>query len=217
MQKPLFILYMITLFLVVTFALFIPLTNPLAGDDQSVALIQTMESALNDIQTMKGDFIFLDQDQQGRFFLRKPGKMRFEFAPYGQSDLYVADGLMLHLYDPETGGYNNTLINQTPIGFLLDKTVNFEQDLKILSVNQKRTDETQMTLTLTRRQSPESGHITLYFNRDPVHLTGWDIFDPLGQLTRVRFENVSYNTPIEAGLFTFNPPEISGPDAPSNR
>ena len=96
--------------------------NPLpAAYAQTAARdIQTAEEYLNNLKTMKAEFIQIAHNGaqlSGMFYLNRPGELRFEYNEV--DDFIVADGLLIYFYDSELKEQTNAPIGQTLADFLL--------------------------------------------------------------------------------------------------
>ena len=157
--------------------------------------VQQIEAYLNGITTMQADFIQTHSDgsrYNGTFYLNRPGRLRFEYAP-PNGDYIVADGLLVHYWDNEVKNYSNAPIGSTLADFLLRKKIKLSGDLTVKSV-QDVPDEQRWLVTLSQTADPQAGKLTLLFDKNPLRLVRWRIIDGTGAMTEVSLSK------IETGL-----------------
>lgn len=174
-------------------------------EEQTVAL-GVAESYLNNVRSLRARFIQIAPDgsvAQGKFYLRRPGRLRFEYDP-PVPILIVGDGFLLHYQDKELGQVNEWPIFDTPIGSLSRDEVGFGKDLVVTEVTRA---EGRTTVTVTRREDPGEGSLTLYFTSEPTQLVQWRVKDAQGQVTTVALEDLEINVDISAKLFVWEAPK----------
>ncbi|MSO74732.1 MAG: outer membrane lipoprotein carrier protein LolA [Alphaproteobacteria bacterium] len=173
------------------------------NDEQKLAL-GVAEAYLNNVRSLRARFIQIAPDgnvAQGKFYLRRPGRLRFEYDP-PVPILIVGDGFLLHYQDKELGQINEWPIFDTPIGSLSRDEVSFGKDLLVTDVTRV---EGRTTVTVTRRDDPGDGSLTLYFTSNPTQLVQWRVKDAQGQVTTVALEDLEINVDISAKLFVWEP------------
>ena len=92
-----------------------PAVAELNAQDQ--AEVDRVEAYLDTIKTMKADFLQIDSAggiAEGEVYMRKPGRMRFEYKPPAQI-LVVADGLWLVFHDKELKETTRLPLSATPV------------------------------------------------------------------------------------------------------
>ena len=175
------------------------------GDDQKLAL-GIAETYLNNVRSLRARFIQIAPDgstAEGKFYLRRPGRLRFEYDP-PVPILIVGDGLLLHYQDKELGQINEWPIFDTPIGSLSRDEVGFGKDIAVTEVTHV---EGRTTVTVTRRDDPGDGSLTLYFTSNPTQLVQWRVKDAQGQVTTVALEDLEINLDLSAKLFVWDEPK----------
>lgn len=166
--------------------------------------IARVEAYFNRISTLQSDFTQIGQDGRtatGKFFLRRPGRLRFAYDPPSKI-LVVADGLRLIYHDAELGQTTQVLIIQTPLAVLLDSPV----DLKSGRVSASKVDRRPGTLRVTvlDRKKPEEGSMLLEFGDNPLQLRNWRVTDAQGQQTTIALANLEFDMAIRPDLFRFD-------------
>ncbi len=174
-----------------------PLTT---SEKQDIARV---EDYLNDISSLKAKFLQVNAEGQiaeGDVFMRRPGRMRFEYKPPAQI-LVVADGTWLILHDKELEETNRLPLNATPVSVLLKKDVRLEGDVTVVSVEK---DANTLRLNIIDTDEPEEGGITLVFENKPLKLRKWLVTDAQGNTTSVALSDVERGIALKPELFTFS-------------
>lgn len=178
-----------------------------AGDlDAAVA-------ALRGISTMTADFTQTDRNGStipGKLFLKRPGKIRFEYAPSARM-LVVSNGKSLYLVDYEVKQVQRWPIGNSPLGALLDPS----RDVKSFGRLVPTENPNVVSVEVRDRKRPEYGMITLIFIRDAsapggLRLTNWVALDAQNHRTTVRLSNQAYGASIADNKFSFTDPRRTG-------
>ena len=177
-----------------------------ALDDAQRRALQVVETYLNGVKSLKSRFIQIAPDgslAEGAFYLRRPGRLRFEYDP-PVPILIVGDGLLLHYQDKELGQVNEWPIFDTPIGSLSRDDVGFGKDLAVTEVVRR---EGRVSVTVVRREDPGEGSLTLDFTSNPTQLAQWRVKDAQGLITTVALKELEVNVDVSAKLFVWEPPK----------
>src|SRR5215216_6091811 len=86
-------------------------------DDQQRALVQRINAYLTSVHTLIGDFVQVGPDgsrTDGKFYLQKPGRVRFEYNPPSPLEL-VADGSSVAVRDRRLSTQDVYPLSQTPL------------------------------------------------------------------------------------------------------
>lgn len=169
--------------------------------------LQKAESYLNSITTMQAEFIQTHSDGSrfnGQFYLNRPGRLRFEYAP-PNGDYIVADGLLVHYWDNEVKNYSNAPIGSTLADFLLRKKIKLSGDLTVKDV--KSVPDNRLLITLSQTADPQAGELSLLFDRDPMRLRRWRVIDGTNAMTEVSLYNVQTSIRIDPRKFVFKTPK----------
>jgi outer membrane lipoprotein-sorting protein len=174
-----------------------------AAPSPDLARLKTHISA---VQTMSANFSQTDargRTQSGTMQLKRPGKVRFEYA--GNDPLIVADGRNLIFLDYQVGQKSVFPLNKTPLGPLLSSSPDFNGKAQVLPSNDPR-------VVVARARNTSYGQITLAFLRSAsapggLQLYGWTAVDPRGQRTTVKLSDVRYNVAVPESAFTYAEPK----------
>jgi outer membrane lipoprotein-sorting protein len=163
--------------------------------------LDSISAYLNGLQTAEGGFTQINADgtiSVGTIYIKRPGRMRFEYAPPDNSMLIVGGG-QVAIFDPRSNtGPEQYPLNQTPLKIILEREVNLAQrDM----VTGHTSDGTTTTVTAQDPERPELGNIQLVFTADPVELRQWIVTDDTGQQTTVILNDMVAGGTIRDRLF----------------
>lgn len=140
---------------------------------------------------------------RGKFFLHRPGRLRFEYEEPNPM-LIVATGGLVYVHDSELETTDSYPVGQTPLRFLLARDLDLEA-AHVLSV---REDEHGIRIELAARDENLRGSLSLLFEPEDMALAGWSFIDPNGRLTLVNLEDVKPKRRLPSRLFRV--PETGG-------
>ena len=177
---------------------------PLSDIDR--ADVARAEAVLNDMKTLTAKFVQVAPDgalSEGRMWLSRPGRMRFEYAP-PTPILVVADGIFIVYHDLELGQVDRVPIDATPLSVLLAENVKLSDAVTVRAV-QRGPGTLRIALFATKR--PEDGEIVLVFGDKPLQLRQWQVMDARGAVTTVSLSQLEFNQPLVNRLFVITDPE----------
>ncbi len=173
-----------------------------AGDQ---ALLQSVESYLNGITTLRARFVQTANDgsqASGDFLLKRPGRMRFQYDK-PVTDFIVADGSMIYYYDGKMKQQSSAPISKSLADFFLRRQLNLSGDLRVSDV---RKSHGQIDMTVVQAKDPLSGSLTLMFSEKPLELKAWRIVDPQGLVTTVTLSNTVLGLKLDNKYFHYYDP-----------
>ena len=189
------------------------LALPGAAAQGSDALLKAIEARYNRSQSLKLDFSESyagmkrpAQNEAGVLYLRKPGKMRWEYSsPAGK--VFISDGKEVVLYTPDDERAEKSKLKESedmraPLAFLLGK-LDFKKEFKSFQTRVEGTD----TWIAALPKSENLAYSKVEFLATPegeirrVRITGQD----QSQLD-FTFANEQLNVPVAPSLFTFHAP-----------
>jgi outer membrane lipoprotein-sorting protein len=179
-----------------------------ASPAQALSLSPEQEQAidgiskfLNSFKTMQGEFTQVSPKgnlSRGVFYIAKPGKMRFEYAPPNPF-LIVSDGTWLTVKNVKKEKGDQFPLSQTPLRLVLAKKVDILKDTKILDFQDQ---DGILSVTLEdKKNTLGSGQLTLVFDRTRNALQQWVVIDGKGRRTTVTLENVVADVEADPKLF----------------
>ncbi|MGQ0484677.1 MAG: LolA family protein [Hyphomicrobiales bacterium] len=167
---------------------------------EQTASIQEISSYINGFTTLQGDFTQISpkgNKSTGIFYISKPGKMRFEYAPPNPF-LIVADGTWLTVKNRKKEKGDQYPLSQTPLRLVLNQDVDLIRDAKILAYEEA---DGLATLTLEDKGDSLSGKLVLVFDRKRQALQQWIIVDSKGRQTTVSLANIVAGIDPDPQLF----------------
>lgn len=181
----------------------LPISLVLAGSlDQYFANIKTIKANFSQTLVQGKDQL---QNTRGILYVKSPDNFRLEYtAPYVQ--IYVADGKNLWQYDEDLEQVivkpQGQILANSPIT-LLSNTKNLHKNYHVES---QGTWDGQKWFML-RPKSADTNFEQVRLSFKGKILSTMELKDSFGQFSRLTFQNVKNNIPLEKSLFTFTPPE----------
>jgi outer membrane lipoprotein-sorting protein len=155
----------------------------------------------NAFTTAEGEFTQINADgtlSTGRLYIRRPGRMRFEYDPPEQS-LVMAGGSQLAVFDGRSNqGPSQYPLRQTPLNIILEQNVDFNRARMVVG---HTTDGTTTTVIAQDPENPQYGSIRLVFSSNPTELRQWVVRDDTGTETTVILGNMRFGTQLSPFLF----------------
>ncbi len=163
--------------------------------------INGVSDYLNSFQTMQGEFTQISPKgnlSRGVFYISKPGKMRFEYAPPNPF-LIVSDGKWLTVKNVKKEKGDQFPLSQTPLRLVLSNKVDILKDTKILDFQEQ---DGILSVTLEdKKNTLGSGQLTLVFDQTRQALQQWVVIDGKGRRTTVTLENAVAGVDADPQLF----------------
>lgn len=152
--------------------------------------VERLNTYFNGFTTLQGDFIQFAADGrrfEGKLYVLRPGKMRFEYRPPVTMEV-VADGTSVAIRDRKLATQDLYSIGQTPLKFLLKEQISLERDTTVTGVSTKGDI---LSLKLEDRSTlGGTSKITLNFDLTANELRQWVVIDPQGYETSVSLYNL---------------------------
>ena len=170
----------------------------LSEEDRGV--LAEISTRLSAVETMDGEFIQFNPngDQlQGKFFIARPGRVRFQYDPPATVSV-IADGKSVLVFDKKLQTYDIWPLSQTPLRLLLDKSLDLATSEKVTRVG-VAPDLVEIELQDDTRFS--SGTLNLIFDRGTLELRQWTVTDQQGLQTMVALYNVETGKALDSDLF----------------
>jgi outer membrane lipoprotein-sorting protein len=168
-------------------------------EEERSALIGISER-LAGVKTMNGEFVQFDPNgaqRQGRFYIARPGKVRFQYDPPTTVSV-IADGKSVLVFDKKLQTYDIWPLSQTPLRLLLDSGLDLARSDRVTDVN-VAADLIEVELQDETRFS--SGTLNLVFDRATNELRQWTVTDQQGLQTMVTLYNVETGNRLDSDLF----------------
>lgn len=162
--------------------------------------LERVSEALNAIHTLQGRFIQIGPEgqlDQGRFYIDKPGRMRFEYATPNPT-LIVSDGRWVAVENRNLHTMDRYALWTTPLNLILGDDIDLRDNTDITGVEQQNN---QLIIQARAHSGQANGNITLVFSEPDLALKQWTVRDAQGLLTTVSVSDVKKDIAIDPGLF----------------
>jgi outer membrane lipoprotein carrier protein len=148
---------------------------------------------------------------RGRLSYAKPGKLRWQVDD-GSGQLIVADGSTLWLYQPEErqvlkARFEAAFHASTPISFLLGVGRITDEFDASLEPEPSPRDGLDWLKLIPRQGDGGLGWLRLGVDPKTFDISAADVHDHLGNVTRLRFNNLRHGVGLDESLFRFQVPE----------
>ena len=177
----------------------------LSAEDR--ATLATAQTYLQNLTSAQGSFVETTgaQRREGRFYLQRPGRMRFEYtSPAGL--LVVSDGNNVKRYDPRLNVFRQVPLGMTPLSTFLARNVRLDQGVRIDRVTRMQSGAFAITARDERR--PDEGSVILAFAGTPLRLQDWTITDAQGGRTRTQLTSLTPAANLASSLFRLTDPTL---------
>jgi outer membrane lipoprotein-sorting protein len=189
-------------FAAVLSAVALMLAAALPAQAQGQVGVPEIEKYYNAIRTLKARFVQTNPNGsiiQGTLYVRRPGRMRFEYDPPSQLKI-VADGFQVTMWDPTTKDFGQWPIGWTAASFLV-------KDPFSLSGGDLRVEKLErvnglIEATLSQTKKPKEGKAIVRFAENPLTLRGWTIIDSRGQQVSVALTDMQTGMQLADSLFS---------------
>ena len=168
--------------------------------------VKRVEAYLSTLTTITADFQQVDANgglATGKFYLKRPGKMRWQYAP-PVPILLVSDGKVMTYYDAELDQINYIPMDDTLGGFLAQKTITLESASTHLTAFSDK--DGVIRATIVQKSKPDEGSLTLELDDNPIQLRQMVVKDSTGKQTRISLQNATYGQSLPDSLFKFEDP-----------
>ena len=156
---------------------------------------------LNSLTTAETDFTQVNADgtiSTGKLFIRRPGRVRFEYAPPDKS-LVLASAGTVAIFDAKSNQAPEQYpLTRTPLNLILAANVDLARNKMVVSHQE---DKTSTQVVAQDPEHPEYGTIGLVFTANPLALRQWVITDDLGQQTTVILGALKKGENFQPSLF----------------
>jgi outer membrane lipoprotein-sorting protein len=176
----------------------------IAFDAAQRAMVDRVSQYLSSVQTLVGNFVQIGPDgkrTEGKFYIQKPGRVRFEYAPPTPIDV-IADGQSVVVRDRNLATQDLYPLSQTPLRFLLSEHIDLLKDTTLVGVS---SDDVFVTVVIEEKQALiGTNRLMLMFGAKDFQLRQWTVTDPQGFDTTVAVYNLDSTKKPDPGLFKIN-------------
>ena len=163
--------------------------------------LSELSAYLNGLTTAEAEFTQVNADgstSEGKLFIKRPGRVRFEYAPPDRS-LVMAGGGQVAIFDAKSNQPPEQYpLRRTPLNLILARNVDLGA-AKMVVGHYEAQDTTRVVAQ--DPEHPEYGTIELVFTPDPVQLRQWIITDDLGAQTTVILGEMSLGDEFPPSMF----------------
>lgn len=191
--------------LAVATATLLALFAALPAGAQQVGVPQ-IEQYFNGIRTLKARFVQSNPNGavlQGTLYVRRPGRMRFEYDPPSQLKI-VADGSQVTMWDPATRDFGQWPIGWTAASFLVRDPLTLSGDLQVEKIERVNG---LLEATLSQSRKPQEGKVIVRLTENPLTLQGWTIVDNRGNRVTVSLTDMQTGIQLADPLFKNDSPD----------
>ena len=163
--------------------------------------LNQISAYLNGIQTATSDFTQINDDGsivKGKIYIKRPGRVRFEYAPPEQS-LVMAGGGQVAIFDAKSNQPPEQYpLSRTPLSLILERNVDLARRNMVVG---NKSDGKTTTVTAQDPDHPDYGTIQLVFTANPAELRQWVITDGTGGQTTVILGALTKGVDLPSTLF----------------
>lgn len=167
-----------------------------SADGSQLALLS---ARLNSITTLAAKFTEIDSQgtATGRFYLSRPGGVRFEYDPPRQV-LVIANDRVVSVQDRKSANPYRVGVSDTPLKLLLKPNIDLSRDAEIKDIHSA---DGKLYMTATQSKGYGQGQVTFIFSEPSLELERWIATDPTGAQTMVTLTSVQQGVTLDKSLF----------------
>ncbi len=166
--------------------------------------LKDLSQYINGLTTVAADFTQVNADGSiatGKLYIRRPGRVRFEYAPPDRS-LVMAGGGQVAIFDAKSNQPPEQYpLKRTPLNLILAENVDLGRAKMVVGHSEV---ENTTRVVAQDPENPEYGTIELIFTANPVELRQWVITDDLGQQTTVIIGEMTKGGKFPASYFNIS-------------
>ena len=174
------------------------LATPVAAEKISLNEISSYFNAMTTAEAQFSQFTDTGETSTGRLFIRRPGRIRFEYDP-PEATLVVVGGGQVAVFDPKSRDELLRFpLRHSPLSLVLERTVDLAQRDMVVAHFEA---ESQTAVTLQDPENPDYGFIQLIFTDNPVQLRQWVVQDNSGGRTHIVLDSLTKGGKLSNVLF----------------
>jgi outer membrane lipoprotein-sorting protein len=182
------------------FALATSMDANAALSSKDLADLARVSAYLNSISSLQAGFVQVGPNgelDQGVVFAKKPGRLRFEYAPPSPY-LIVSDGQTIAVANSQLRTVDRYPLLENPLSVILKDGIDLARDANVVAI-----DHQSGTLRITARQDsgPLKGQVTLIFADPAIELRQWIITDAQGLQTMIALKDMKTQVQIDPSKF----------------
>lgn len=166
--------------------------------------LSALSGYLNALTTAETEFTQINPDgsgAKGKLFIRRPGRMRFEYAKPDKT-LVLASGGQVAIFDAKSNQPPEQYpLAKTPLNLILGRDIDLSRARMVVG----HAEEGKLTVVTAQDPAhPEYGTIALGFGGSPVALRQWIVTDQAGAQTTVVLDDLRKGADYPPSLFSIN-------------
>ena len=174
------------------------LASPVAAEKISLNEISSYFNAMTTAEAQFSQITDTGETSTGRLFIRRPGRIRFEYDP-PEATLVVVGGGQVAVFDPKSRDEPLRFpLRHSPLNLILEREVDLAQRDMVVAHFEV---ESQTAVTLQDPENPDYGFIQLIFNDNPVQLDQWVVQDNSGGQTHIILDSLTEGGKLSNMLF----------------
>lgn len=189
-----------TLTFLIAFLASISAANAASLKPQDVVDLAKISTYLNAITSLKSNFVQVGPNgelDQGVIYARKPGRLRFEYAPPSPY-LIVSDGVTIAVANSKLRTVDRYPLVDNPLSIILRENVDLSHDPRITAVDRQAGS---LRVTATEKSGILKGQVTLIFRYPSLEIAQWIITDAQGLQTMIALKNLQTEVQLAPELF----------------
>ena len=172
--------------------------SPVAAEKISLNEISSYFNAMTAAEAQFSQMTDEGETSTGRLFIRRPGRMRFEYDP-PEKTLVVVGGGQVAVFDPKSRDEPLRFpLRHSPLNLVLEREVDLAQRNMVVAHFEA---ESQTAVTLQDPENPDYGFIQLIFTDNPVQLRQWIVQDNSGGRTQIILDSLTEGGRLSNVLF----------------
>ena len=174
------------------------LASPVAAEKISLNEISSYFNSMTTTEAQFSQITDTGETSTGRLFIRRPGRIRFEYDP-PEATLVVVGGGQVAVFDPKSRDEPLRFpLRHSPLNLVLEREVDLAQRVMVVAHFEV---ESQTAVTLQDPENPDYGFIQLIFNDNPVQLHQWVVQDNSGGQTHIILDSLTEGGKLSNMLF----------------
>jgi len=174
------------------------LASPVAAEKISLNEISSYFNAMTTAEAQFSQITDTGETSTGRLFIRRPGRIRFEYDP-PEATLVVVGGGQVAVFDSKSRDEPLRFpLRHSPLNLVLEREVDLAQRDMVVAHFEV---ESQTAVTLQDPENPDYGFIQLIFNDNPVQLDQWVVQDNSGGQTHIILDSLTEGGKLSNMLF----------------
>lgn len=181
-------------------------TTDVGFSPEQIAAVKSIGSYFNGIHDIKGDFTQVGPQgnvSTGVFYISKPGRMRFEYAPPNPF-IVVSDGTWVIIKNRARNKADQYPLSATPLRLVLADRIDLMREADIKSVD---IQDGMTTVMLEDKDGLVPGQLILVYDNKRKQLQSWVIVDGQGRRTTISLDNIEAANHPDPKLFAVSVPK----------